>query len=120
MISWFPCANPARRITAYSPNDKLNIPMSQFTKPMTFVKATVTANPPVDQAQKPPKAQPPADIPPLPYKIPEWSQEPDEEYWFEILKNGSSVETSKFKKNIITFGRLPTPICDISLEVYVG
>jgi pSer/pThr/pTyr-binding forkhead associated (FHA) protein len=87
---------------------------------MRFVKAKVTGNLSADVEpdmevenvkEKPALNQ---DVPPLPYKIPEWSKKPSDDYYFEILKNGRSSTTDKFRQEVITFGRLP--VCDISLE----
>ena len=53
----------------------------------------------------------------LPYTEPEWSGVPEEEddYSFEILKNGQIIDTLALKKKaFFVFGRLPS--CDVTLE----
>ncbi|KAJ3064827.1 hypothetical protein HDU98_011814, partial [Podochytrium sp. JEL0797] len=59
--------------------------------------------------------QPPPP-PPLHYDPPEWSAlcPPESSFSFEILKNGSIVETVKVSKPVMLLGRLPT--CDLSQE----
>ena len=67
--------------------------------------------------------------PPLPYKEPEWSQEPTETFYFEIIKNGQIVGKSGIVAesmivagitvhsvtcNLLVVGRIP--VCDIELE----
>eukprot|EP01132_Coremiostelium_polycephalum_P004818 gene4818-6006_t len=51
------------------------------------------------------------------YKEPFWSQIPTHDYKFEVIKNGTVIETIDLsKKSYYLIGRLPPSICDISLE----
>ncbi|GES86813.1 kanadaptin [Rhizophagus clarus] len=53
--------------------------------------------------------------PPVPYEKPEWSDLPKDNYSFEIIKNGVSLELIDFpSKEFLVLGRLP--ICDIAME----
>jgi len=51
---------------------------------------------------------------PIPYKEPSWSGAPDDNYSFDVLKNGVIVETIKLEKPYYVFGRLPS--CDITMD----
>ena len=50
----------------------------------------------------------------IPYKEPAWSGLPEIKYSFEILKNGSIIDTVNLDKPYIVFGRLPS--CDVAME----
>ena len=52
----------------------------------------------------------------FPYKEPTWSGIPEEHYSFEVLKNGSIIDTINLTgtKPFFVFGRLPS--CDCTLE----
>eukprot|EP00842_Homolaphlyctis_polyrhiza_P000350 jgi/Hompol1/1315/HPOL_005556-RA len=59
--------------------------------------------------------QPPIDVPPLPYTPPDWSHAPQDDIYFEVLKNGAIIDqTPLFRKEFIVFGRLP--VCDVGLD----
>ncbi|XP_042880061.1 kanadaptin-like isoform X2 [Penaeus japonicus] len=51
---------------------------------------------------------------PVPYKEPKWSGVPSHDYSFEILKNGTIVETVALNKPFFVIGRLAQ--CDITME----
>lgn len=52
---------------------------------------------------------------PIPYKEPEWSGDCEDEYSFDVLKNGSIIDTVRLNtKPFHVFGRLPS--CDVTLE----
>lgn len=51
---------------------------------------------------------------PLPYKEPSWSGIPPISYSFEIIKNGTFVETFNIRNSLVVFGRLD--VCDIMFE----
>ncbi|XP_054714718.1 kanadaptin-like [Uloborus diversus] len=51
---------------------------------------------------------------PLPYKEPDWSGVPPPNFCFEVIKNGTVVDTIKVLSSFIVFGRLDT--CEIVLE----
>lgn len=50
----------------------------------------------------------------IPYKEPSWGGIAEEEYRFEVLKNGTIVDNIKLDKSFIVFGRLPS--CDVPME----
>ncbi|KAJ4754152.1 SMAD/FHA domain-containing protein [Rhynchospora pubera] len=51
----------------------------------------------------------------VPYTIPEWSEAPDQSFFFEVLKDGSIIEKLDVsKKGAYMFGR--TELCDFMLE----
>ena len=50
----------------------------------------------------------------IPYKEPQWSGMPEDQFAFEVLKNGVIIDTLKLDKPFYVFGRLPS--CDITLE----
>lgn len=53
--------------------------------------------------------------PQIPYKEPEWGSTCTTQYSFEVVKNGTVVDTIDLtKKSYFVFGRLPS--CDVSLE----
>ncbi|MBN3313731.1 NADAP protein, partial [Atractosteus spatula] len=53
--------------------------------------------------------------PPLPYTEPPWGGLAETSYYFEILKNGSILDTVPLtERSFFVFGRLPN--CDVSLE----
>ena len=58
----------------------------------------------------------PGKFPPLPYTEPAWGgQPPDTDYAFEILKNGTVVDTVPLtSRSYFVVGRLP--VCDVTLE----
>ncbi|XP_073720986.1 kanadaptin-like [Misgurnus anguillicaudatus] len=54
-------------------------------------------------------------FPPLPYTEPPWGSIPDVSYSFELLKNGSILDTVHLsQRSYFVVGRLP--VCDVSLE----
>ncbi|KAM9466761.1 kanadaptin [Clarias gariepinus] len=74
-----------------------------------------TAPKPDIRSQKPAKAPPSGKFPPLPYSEPPWAGVPDVPYTFELLKNGSILDTVALsQQSYFVVGRLP--VCDISLE----
>lgn len=50
----------------------------------------------------------------IPYKEPSWGGIAEEEYRFEVLKNGTIIDSIKLDQSFIVFGRLPS--CDIPME----
>lgn len=50
----------------------------------------------------------------IPYKEPSWGGIAEEEYRFEVLKNGTIIDNVKLDKSFIVFGRLPS--CDVPME----
>lgn len=51
----------------------------------------------------------------IPYEEPEWSGKAQEEYSFDVLKNGSIIDRVSLKTQpFYVFGRLPS--CDVTLE----
>lgn len=73
---------------------------------------------PKDIRQKIPasvKLPPAGKFPPLPYTEPPWGSVPDIRYSFELLKNGSILDTVPLtQRSYFVVGRLP--VCDVSLE----
>ncbi|KAJ3324311.1 Kanadaptin [Boothiomyces sp. JEL0866] len=62
--------------------------------------------------QKPRKSN---DFPPLPYKDPTWAGEPNDDYYFEVIKQGSVLgKSGRISTSKVVVGRLP--VCDIELE----
>ncbi|KAF9123855.1 Kanadaptin [Mortierella sp. 14UC] len=69
------------------------------------------------QPTKPPGAPsgPPPNAPPLKYQKPAWSGYPNQQFFFEVIKNGVLVEKIQAPlKEFLTIGRLP--MCDIEME----
>lgn len=64
---------------------------------------------PVKEKEEPVKESPPSNQPVSSYVEPSWSCKPDDEYSFEILKNGQIIETvsNLEKRSHWSFGRLP-------------
>ncbi|ORY29422.1 hypothetical protein BCR33DRAFT_857692 [Rhizoclosmatium globosum] len=60
--------------------------------------------------------EPPQPPPPLNYDEPDWSSlsPSDSRFSFEVIKNGSIIETVPVEKAVVVVGRLPT--CDFALE----
>ena len=55
------------------------------------------------------------NVPPLEYEAPVWSENPERDVFFEILKNGSQLDNMPVPlKPFSSIGRLPN--CDMSLE----
>ncbi|TSM77416.1 Kanadaptin [Bagarius yarrelli] len=70
---------------------------------------------PVINSKKTAKVPPSGKFPPLPYIEPPWAGVPDVPYTFELLKNGSILDTVPLtQQSYFVVGRLP--VCDISLE----
>ncbi|KAF9292488.1 Kanadaptin [Linnemannia elongata] len=58
---------------------------------------------------------PPANAPPLKYQKPAWSGYPNQQFFFEVIKNGVLVDKIKAPlKEFLTIGRLP--MCDLEME----
>ncbi|KAF9359820.1 Kanadaptin [Mortierella sp. AD094] len=59
--------------------------------------------------------QPVANAPPLKYQKPAWSGYPNQQFYFEVIKNGIVVEKIKApEKEFLVIGRLP--MCDLEME----
>ncbi|CAJ0760969.1 654_t:CDS:10 [Entrophospora sp. SA101] len=73
-------------------------------------------SPPEKPQQKPLILQQQQPPPPLQYTKPDWSGLPKDDYSFEVIKNGISLEIIDFPKSkeFLAIGRLPT--CDIPME----
>ncbi|KPP75321.1 kanadaptin-like [Scleropages formosus] len=72
-----------------------------------------SARPKVRLPAKPPAA--PGACPPLPYAEPPWGGAPPSPYSFEVLKNGTIVDTVPLEgRSFTVVGRLPA--CDVPLE----
>ncbi|XP_061172890.1 kanadaptin-like [Saccostrea echinata] len=50
----------------------------------------------------------------IPYKEPSWGGICEQEYKFEVIKNGAIIDNIKLDKTYIVFGRLPS--CDVPME----
>ena len=89
---------------------------SSTSSPSSKLKSSADkkTNPP--QNEKPPSSTTSSKVAiPLPYNEPDWSGAPDEdEYSFEVLKNGQIVDNFPLNKSFFVFGRLPS--CDVTLE----
>ncbi|KAG9063991.1 Kanadaptin [Linnemannia hyalina] len=58
---------------------------------------------------------PPPNAPPLKYQKPAWSGYPNQQFFFEVIKNGVLVDKIQAPlKEFLTIGRLP--MCDIEME----
>ncbi|CAG8446679.1 14238_t:CDS:10 [Gigaspora rosea] len=63
----------------------------------------------------PVNTKPPESVPPVPYEKPDWSNIPQVDYGFEVIKGGLSVEIIDLpSKDFLVLGRLP--VCDLSME----
>ncbi|XP_023648853.2 kanadaptin isoform X2 [Paramormyrops kingsleyae] len=77
------------------------------TKAPQKIKPRFPAKPPPDGKLN--------DAPPLPYTEPPWGGLAESTYSFEILKNGTILDTVPLaERSFFVFGRLP--VCDVSLE----
>ena len=126
MPSMPPPSLPAKRKSDVKKSNDDSTPSNEETK--TIEKDTT----PVNTEQKEPKAETkpspvehksgksPAEIAkaksiPLAYQEPSWGGIPDQEYYLEVLKNGTIVDTIHLKdKSYFVIGRLAT--CDIMME----
>ncbi|KAK3829754.1 MAG: hypothetical protein J3R72DRAFT_456648 [Linnemannia gamsii] len=80
-------------------------------------KLTTQPQPPKQQQQQPSKqpSGPPPNAPPLKYQKPAWSGYPNQQYFFEVIKNGVLVDKIQAPlKEFLTIGRLP--MCDLEME----
>ncbi|KAF8944735.1 Kanadaptin [Haplosporangium gracile] len=68
------------------------------------------------QQQQPSKSSgPPPNAPPLKYQKPAWSGYPNQQFFFEVIKNGVLVDKIQAPlKEFLTIGRLP--MCDLEME----
>ncbi|KAF9902193.1 Kanadaptin [Linnemannia zychae] len=68
------------------------------------------------QLQQPPQPSgPPPNAPPLKYQKPAWSGYPNQQFFFEVIKNGVVVDKIQAPlKEFLTIGRLP--MCDLEME----
>ncbi|KAF9097289.1 Kanadaptin [Mortierella sp. AD031] len=58
---------------------------------------------------------PPPNAPPLKYQKPAWSGYPNQQFFFEVIKNGVLVDKIQLpNKEFLTIGRLP--MCDLEME----
>lgn len=58
---------------------------------------------------------PPPNAPPLKYQKPAWSGYPNQQFFFEVIKNGVLVDKIQAPlKEFLTIGRLP--MCDLEME----
>ncbi|KAG0315923.1 Kanadaptin [Linnemannia gamsii] len=75
---------------------------------------------PQQQQQQPSKPSggpsgPPPNAPPLKYQKPAWSGYPNQQFFFEVIKNGIVVDKIQAPlKEFLTIGRLP--MCDLEME----
>ncbi|KAJ3314592.1 Kanadaptin [Boothiomyces sp. JEL0838] len=61
------------------------------------------------------KQRKPNEFPPLPYNDPTWAGEPKNDYYFEVIKQGSVLgKSGRISTSKVVVGRLP--VCDIELE----
>ncbi|KAF5896218.1 kanadaptin-like isoform X2, partial [Clarias magur] len=98
---------PSRKPDAESPRQ------SPVPKEKQILEAT--APQPDTRSKKPAKAPPSGKFPPVPYTEPPWAGVPDVPYTFELLKNGSILDTVPLsQQSYFVVGRLP--VCNISLE----
>ncbi|KAF9961921.1 Kanadaptin [Mortierella alpina] len=66
-------------------------------------------------APPPRDSKPPANAPPLKYHKPAWSGYPNQQFFFEVIKNGVIVDRIKApEKEFLVIGRLP--LCDLEME----
>lgn len=80
--------------------------------PVTFISPS---NPGENNLTASPKDSQPVLAPKLNYIVPEWSSTLNPGSYFEVLRNGTHIDTIKFPtKDYLVCGRLP--ICDIELE----
>ncbi|CAJ0838404.1 13602_t:CDS:10 [Entrophospora sp. SA101] len=103
--------NLAKQNSNNDDNDKLE--NSNITTTSTTSKLP---SPPEKPQQKPLILQQQQPPPPLQYTKPDWSGLPKDDYSFEVIKNGISLEIIDFPKSkeFLAIGRLPT--CDIPME----
>ncbi|KAI8599950.1 hypothetical protein EDD21DRAFT_146922 [Dissophora ornata] len=85
----------------------------------TWTKSSASTASPGSTSEKrlPPKeSRPPVtNAPPLKYQKPAWSGYPNQQFYFEVIKNGVIVEKIKApEKEFLTIGRLP--FCDLEME----
>ncbi|KAF9433416.1 Kanadaptin [Entomortierella beljakovae] len=84
-------------------------------------KETQSKEAPSSDQEKPPASgvkgptQPSINAPPLKYQKPPWSGYPNQQFFFEVIKNGIIVEKIKApEKEFLVIGRLP--MCDLEME----
>ncbi|KAF9354745.1 Kanadaptin [Mortierella sp. NVP85] len=109
-------ALPVRKATAMGPPPPPLFPKEQRET------SNVKENAPGSSAERTEKAPPPSkepgtstlSAPPLKYQKPAWSGYPNQQFFFEVIKNGVIVEkiTAPLKE-FLTVGRLP--MCDLEM-----
>ncbi|KAK3093167.1 hypothetical protein FSP39_012127 [Pinctada imbricata] len=113
---------PVRKSDALKTADKQKKEVANVTKPL---KQNNQNEEETKKSSKPePKNEKMSELSPaeqlkqsqiaIPYKEPQWSGVPEEDYSFEVLKNGAIVSNIKLDKSFIVFGRLPS--CDVTME----
>ncbi|KAF9328471.1 Kanadaptin [Podila minutissima] len=77
----------------------------------TTTTTTLQGEPP----QKPRSGEPMLNAPPLKYQKPSWSGYPNQQFSFEVIKNGVVVDRIEApEKEFMVIGRLP--MCDLEME----
>ncbi|KAG0228762.1 Kanadaptin [Actinomortierella wolfii] len=73
----------------------------------------------VPDSSKAPLKNAPPNAPPLKYQKPSWSGFPNQQFYFEVIKNGVIIEEIMVpEKQFLVIGRLP--FCDLEMEHPVG
>ncbi|KAI9241104.1 MAG: hypothetical protein BYD32DRAFT_433426 [Podila humilis] len=93
------------------------LPPSLPTKDTTNDTTTATEATSQSEQSKPSRSGPPPmpDAPPLKYQKPSWSGYPNQQFAFEVIKNGVVVDKVEApNKEFMVVGRLP--MCDLEME----
>ncbi|KAG0291261.1 Kanadaptin [Linnemannia gamsii] len=90
----------------------------QQTEPSKSNSADADRSAPQQQQPSKPSGEPsgpPPNAPPLKYQKPAWSGYPNQQFFFEVIKNGVVVDKIQAPlKEFLTIGRLP--MCDLEME----
>ncbi|KAF9929649.1 Kanadaptin [Linnemannia zychae] len=91
-------------------------PSSSMPPPPLFPKEQKSKDSGYSAPQHPTKPSgPPPNAPPLKYQRPAWSGYPNQQFFFEVIKNGVLVDKVLApNKEFLTIGRLP--MCDLEME----
>ncbi|KAI1303231.1 Kanadaptin [Mortierella claussenii] len=92
-------------------------PPPLFPKDSSKEDATIEKKTPPSRAEvSKPSASAVPNAPPLKYQKPPWSGYPNQQFYFEVIKNGIVVDKIKasVEKEFLVIGRLP--MCDLEME----
>ncbi|KAG0269405.1 Kanadaptin, partial [Linnemannia exigua] len=110
-----PTAPVKRAASASMPPPPPLFPKDQQKTPIGVDIDSSTTQPQQQQQPSKQSSGPPPNAPPLKYQKPAWSGYPNQQFFFEVIKNGVLVDKIQAPlKEFLTIGRLP--MCDLEME----